>query len=252
MRGAWAIGVVLTGLGCRGGDGEPCAIDSDCLPGLVCGLEGVCQSMAAVEGSFRKPDAVADPAPEVEITGPETAEADVQEGEASACGPSGVFEAATPPCPEPSEKKPVKSLVLPESGHGMAGLAVLANPIIANGFEEGTLAYEAWVDGQYRAGCDPAVAWVRPGQPDRNQNCTAVWLVGFPFAIPGLVAATIYQVAIDPASSRLSGLADEEEILQSMDPALRATADSLITEDVDTDGDQKPDKISVLIDVGFE
>ncbi|PIE18403.1 MAG: hypothetical protein CSA66_04790 [Proteobacteria bacterium] len=243
-----ASAAALLGACALGGEGAGCRVDSDCEAGLLCAPAGTCQSEAAVAASLERPGA-ADAVDVVSFT--DTAATGGAGGDVTGCAPlAGVFEASQARCREPRVKLTVTGLVVLDSGAGLAQLATVANPVIAAGYDEGTLAMALWVDGEYAPGCPHALAWMR-GQADRAADCTAVFSDSMPFEVPNLVSTAIEQAHLDPETNILRGLVDKAALLASMDEVLRDVADSLIVLDVDTDGDEVPDRASAHLEILF-
>ncbi|MCA9517441.1 MAG: hypothetical protein KC635_21015 [Myxococcales bacterium] len=244
-RAAWplAIAALLTAsaTGCLRSDGESCRVDSDCGGGAICALDNVCRTVAAVEASLDTRQAV-------DVVTYDTVDTQGATGDATGCEPvAGVFDAATGACPEPTTKRTVTAIVIAQEG-GLAGLAEVANQVIANGFDDGSLTLELWIDGSLAAGCARVLAWMR-GPEDRNADCTAVFSDAMPFVIPGLVTTSVDHAQLDPETLVLTGLVDKAKLIESMAPELRDVAEQLITLDVDTDGDEVADMASAVIQI---
>jgi hypothetical protein len=131
-------------------------------------------------------------------------------------------------------------------------MASVANQVLENGFSDGEIKLALWVDGTYRTGCNARYVFVEDAATDIGADCTPAYDDAMPLVIPGLVRTEVYDITIDPATNELRGLVDEQKLLESMDPALRDVADSLIELDVDTDGDEVPDKASCILTLQFE
>lgn len=237
---------ILAGAGCLGAAGQTCTIDSDCDSGLVCSLHGVCTAYAAMQEELAHPTA-----PDAsDTTG---GNADAADSTPAELGPDA--SPCTPPlghwtCGGPANKRTVTNLVLAPSGHGMARLSDLANPIIESNFNDAKIALELWIDGTLGAGCDAPLAWVRtPDDVSASPECLPAFVGKMPFDVPGLVSAIVYQATLDPQTLVLTGLVNRDELIASMAPALRDTATGLIDVDVDTDHDGTPDRTSIILTV---
>lgn len=244
MRAVLSIAVGAPLIACGSAAGDPCTISTDCEPGLICSLEGVCATYEAVSASF-------DSTATVDVITPDTAPPRETVADAGGCrAVEGVFEASEPPCGEAAEVRTVTGIALAEEGHGLAGLASVANQVIENSFEAGEITLALHVDGELRDGCAASLAWIRTPE-DRDADCTAVFSTSMPFDIPNLVSTSVDDAVLDPNTNRLTGIVDKAALIESMEPALRDVAERLIVLDVDTDGDQVPDKASAILDIGF-
>lgn len=244
--------------GCLADRGATCALDSDCQVGLVCALDGVCRppDQAAPDEADAKggADVVADVGGAAPDGG--TPDDGTQDGAAADPGPDAG--GCAPPgdawvCDGPYAKHPVTNLSLPAEGHGAARLAGLANPILEDSFApdaQTPIHLTLWVDGTLAAGCAPHIAWVRTPD-DVGEDCQPKFSDTMPVDLPGLVSLVVHEATLDPATLMVSGLLDVDEVVASMDPALRDTARGLFDLDVDTDGDGTPDRCSVLIQVSL-
>lgn len=246
------FGLALAGAtgfaGCLGASGETCRIDSDCGSGLVCSLERQCTAYAVLAEQLAHPTT-----PDVSETvgGDDASEVSSEtatetETDAGQCTPP----SGTWPCAGPVAKRKVTNLVLADSGHGMARLADLANPIIESNFNDEKITLDLWIDGTLAAGCNATFAWVRNaadigGAPE----CLPTFVETMPFDVPGLVSATVYQAVLEPGTLVLTGLVNRDELVASMDPALQETAAGLIDVDVDTDHDGTNDRTSIILTV---
>ena len=231
---------------CPEAEGGPCRLDSDCEGGLVCAFDGLCQRFAAVQASF-------DTVQPVDVTSFDTTPADTAGApDASGCAPvANVFAAGAAPCPAAAEVRAVSGLVIAEEGNGLARLAAVANQVLANGFDQGDIAMALHLDGTLAPGCAVDFAWVRTPD-DLAADCTPRFGKDrMPLDIPGLVSTSVDFATLDPETHVLTGLVDKQKLLARLDESIRAVADSLIDEDVDTDGDQVPDKSSAIIQVLF-
>lgn len=228
--------------GCLRDGGERCQVDSDCGGGAICALDGVCRTVAAVEASLDTRQAV-------DVVAYDTVDTQGATGDTAGCAPvAGVFEATSGACAAPTRKRRVTGLIIASEGNGLAGLAGVANQVLANTFEDGTLTLELWVDGELTPACAHVIAWMR-GPDDRNADCTAAFRDTMPLVIPELVTTSVEHAHLDPETLIVTGLVDKAKLLASMAPELRDVADSLITLDVDTDGDQVADMASAIIQV---
>lgn len=235
---------LLAAPACSQLEGHSCVLDSDCESGLVCSLDGVCTTFEAIAAAF-------DATPEITpLDGDTSNTSDVEAVTGTCTDMSGVFDAAIGACPEPARKLVVTAMVIDKDGNGLGPLAAVANSVIANGFRNGDITLALWVDGTFESGCDYASAWVR-GPDDIHVDCTPVFSDEMPFEIPGLVSTKIEDAVIDPETGLVTGLVDKPALLLSIDEALRDVAENLIIEDVDTDGDQVPDRASVRMFVTF-
>ncbi len=249
----FALALAGAGLGaslgaCLGASGETCRIDSDCGSGLVCSFERQCTAYAVLKEQLAHPTAPhvsetvgGDVASEVSsetATDPET--------DAGQCTtPSGTW-----PCAGPVAKRKVTNRILAASGHGMARLADLANPIIESNFGEDKVTLDLWIDGTLAAGCSATFAWVRnPADIGAAPECLPAFVGTMPFDVPGLVSAIVYEAVLEPETLVLTGLVNRDELIASMAPALRETATSLIDVDVDTDHDGTNDRTSIILTV---
>lgn len=239
-----SLAVMVAGA-CTQPAGEPCKVASDCDPGLVCGLDGICATFAAVNASF-------DTRATVDVITLDTADAtETAAPDGEGCrAVAGVFEPGAAPCEEAAEVRVVTGIAIASEGHGLAMLAGVANQVIADGFEKGEIPLALHIDGELRAGCEARLAWIR-GPEDRNADCTPVFSDAMPFEIPNLVSTKVERAVLDPLSGRLTGLIDKADLIASMDPALRDVAEQLIVLDVDTDGDQIADRASAIMDLAF-
>jgi len=237
--------LALLASACTQPAGEPCKVASDCDPGLVCGLDGICASFAVVNASF-------DTRATVDVITLDTAgAAETLAPDGEGCRPvAGVFEPGTAPCEDAAEVRVVTGIVIASEGHGLAMLAGVANQVIADGFDKGEIPLALHIDGELRAGCATSLAWVRDAA-DLNADCTPVFSDAMPFEIPNLVSTKVERAVLDPVSGRLTGLIDKADLIASMDPALRDVAEQLIVLDVDTDGDQIADRASAIMDLSF-
>jgi hypothetical protein len=227
---------------CQAEGGEACRIDSDCGAGLLCALDGHCATLTEVQAAFSaRPDAGAPPKDSGAPPDPGPTNID-----AAGCLAPGAFG-----CEPPADVRKVTNLFLHPQGNGAARLAGVANPVLESSFGDGTLAMDLWLEGSYAPGCTFAFAFVR-GPEDIGADCQPVYEGRMPFEIPDLVAFTVYEGVLDPATHILSGYLDKAELIASMDPALRSTADGLIDVDLDTDGDGTPDKSTVILTVTLE
>jgi|GEM_PF-1822749 len=247
---AMSVALAVFGAGALGGcleeAGKACLLDSDCESGLVCALDGVCRSYAAVQASF---DVVQD----VEVVGCDTGGAtDTIAADTAGCAAvAGVFEAGAAPCPAAATVRQVTGLVIQDHDNGLADLAAVANQVLASGFAEETITLSLHVDGDLTSGCPRSLGWIRTAD-DRNADCTPVFSDAMPLDIPGLVSTSVDDasvVEVDADTLTLKGLVDKQALLLSLDEALRDVADGLVTEDTDTDCDDVPDKASAIITV---
>jgi hypothetical protein len=249
---------MTAGVGCTVEQGESCQIDSDCEPGTLCSREGTCQTFDDVADGLA---AVGTTPPPVDVSteddmgSPDTSPEDPGTADdSSECQPShnSIFtEPASGACAAPDTKKKVLLLQIAETGHGAANLGILGNSIIEDGFANEQIPLTMWVDGSFEQGCTWTVAWMR-SEDDRLENCTAVFTDTMPFKIPDLVEATIYNAVYAPDTQRVTGLLNKEELLKTIDPVIRETAAGMFSNDVDTDGDGKPDHTSVILELTFE
>ena len=241
--------------GCLAQRGAPCSLDSDCLGGLVCALDGVCRPPDQA-----RPDAGVG-APTDVGTG-DTLHADSADSAQGDAGPSPDAGGCVQPgaawvCGGAYAKHTVTNLSLPSEGHGAARLAVVANPILEDSFSPSAdtpIHLELGVDGTLAAGCAPHTAWVRDpddvgdvGDPD--SSCQPVFQDAMPVDLPGLVSMVVYDAVLDPATLVVTGLLDVDEVVASMAPALQETARGMFDLDVDTDDDGTPDMCSVIVQV---
>lgn len=245
--------------GCLAEVGETCALNSDCEAGLICGLDGVCATPAAVQDALNLPPTGApdvaetpDAPPPAETVGAD-AGGDIAAPECAAS--AGIFEAqsAGATCAEPAQKLVVNHLAIVASPSGLGKIADLANPVVAEGFETGSSSLEAWVDGTWSPDCVSTVAWVT-GPEDRNDDCTADYAEVFAFRIPAPIGDGIVQVeqpVYDIAAGQITGVVQEAVLLAAIADSLEQTADDIVEPDLDTDGDQVPDMLSVTLSIGF-
>jgi hypothetical protein len=221
------IASAFCAVSCAAPEGDPCQIDSDCAPGLICSLDQIC----------KQPSQVLPP-------------------EDPCVDPAGAFEASEKPCSAPTNVIGVSALSLKEEGHGLAGLASLANPTFADAIEKGELAMSLLVDGTLKTECTSHIAW-KVDDNWRNGDCTPVHSKTFPLLLPSLkLSFTVYGASFDIATSTLTGYADPDEIKASLEAAGLSEAIvtgvmSSIKSDVDTDDDGVPDKASVILSVGL-
>jgi len=241
------LGLSLAAAGCPESAGGACRLDSDCEGGLVCAFDGVCRTFAAVQASF-------DTVQAVDVVAFDTVKADTTATDDAngACAPVlGVFAAGSAPCPAAATILPVTGLVIAEEGNGLARLAAVANAVLADGFDQGTITLALHVDGTLAAGCTADLAWIRSAE-DRHADCTPVFGADrMPLDIPSLVSTSVDFAVLDPETHILTGLVDKQALLLTLDESIRPVADGLIDEDVDTDGDDVPDKSSAIIQVLF-
>lgn len=246
---ALSLGVAFTG--CANPEDAPCELDSDCEGGLLCGPESLCATPETVKAWYAAPPVHDTGTPVVTDTGPPKDSGPPQDISADACqGPSGVFDAGAP-CREPTQKKLVTAMLIAPSGHGLARVAQLGNPLIEDAILTGGLKIELWIDGEFNALCGPVLAWI--GAPeDRRADCTAVHTDTFPFMLPDLMAADIRDASLDFATGVLTGWVDQQELLDSISPALRDTAASLLDLDLDKNNDGTPDAASVILNLTLQ
>lgn len=263
-----AVLALLTGaFGCLAEQGEKCRIDSECEPGLVCGLQNTCQTFQQVYQYFHppKPDVVFSDtdgggqpdAPDIDTPPPDEGAADngtpIDDAgpDGGGCpGPTEFFGPHDPPCPEPPEKRVVTGMTIAAEGHGAAGLAFVANGMLEEYFLQDKIYFEMWVDGTFEQGCSWQLGWWRRAE-DRNADCSLIYTDIFPFEIPDLVVVKIYEAVVDPDTLVLTGYLDEQEMIDSMDPSMHEAADQMIELDLDTDGDQVPDKATIILTLSF-
>lgn len=236
---------LLLSAGCISALGEPCAVDSDCKPGFVCSLDGECSTFEGVQSSF---------VVEVDVTviTLDSLNGDSGGGNDTDAGPDGgcVTPVGSWTCGDTPTKKVVALYEIASEGHGAAGLSGAAGLVLGPGFEDGSIYTEVWVDGTLSDACQPRLGWVR-GDKD-IENCAPKYVDKVPFEIPGLVELFIYNYTFTPSTGVLSGLVDKEEILASLDPALRSAFEPMVQENVDTDGDGIPDLSTFVMTVTFK
>ena len=253
------LACVLVGTGgCRASSGDECLLNSDCETGLLCSAEGRCVTSSQVSRAMKE---AADSGPTADSGGPPDIKdtpradaptpADLDAAEGHCAEPKGVFEAAAAPCPTPQATYEVTSIVIAQEG-GLENLATAGNPLIAQDIEEGKLKLRLLVDGTLETGCPGDWAWTTT-EEDRAADCTARYVGGFPMPIPLFGGIAVIQNAVFlPETGVLTGLLDEAEVLAVVSPALRDTADQLITQDVDTDDDGVPDMASAKLIIGLD
>jgi hypothetical protein len=142
-----------------------------------------------------------------------------------------------------------------DEDHGLKAWAAIGNGILEKSIAGGEINLEGWVDGTLSAECDAEVAWMTSAA-DRNDDCSTVYGTGLPFILPNFssrkVLTVISNIQLDPATLRMTGHIDKTDFVEGLkdDPIIQAVADRLI-EDVDTDNDGTPDKISVILHLGL-
>jgi hypothetical protein len=124
-------------VGCGSDSGSECTIDSDCQDGLICSLTGTCMTPTEVAASLLKVDGT-------ECTGAvECQSGSCKDG---VCRP--------PDFCTPSGIRKVTSVIIDAEDNGIAKLAALANPVIADGIADGSIALELWMFSEITAVCD--------------------------------------------------------------------------------------------------
>ncbi|MCB9729050.1 MAG: hypothetical protein H6746_11290 [Deltaproteobacteria bacterium] len=235
---------------CLSDKGERCAIDSDCSSGYACSPEGLCVTFEQLLESF----SLKHGKPKDVITTKDTVVADSPEvgpdgdGGATCKEPRGIFEPGAGPCLEPDQKIKVVGLCIAPSGHGTEGLAAVGNPILADQFSNDTFKLEAWIDGELGPGCHPTIRWLRDPS-ERKADCSVVHGDNVPIEVIGIIELFVESPVYDPVTHILTGIIDEDALLEAIDPAIKQIADNFIEKDVDTDGDSVPDKASVIVTV---
>ncbi len=288
--GAWAaasagvcgllVGSLALAVGACGATvGERCELDSDCEDGLACSPEAICVTYGELgtymaEGSFvsEQPEFVSE----------EDLQKYLQEhgylpagsgGSGSGSGgsggsggtdggtdddpcddpPLGIFEPSIEPCVAPLESHKVTGLSLLAEGHGLAGMAGVANLAIPTYLEEGTVKIEVWIDGGFTFDC-PYVAVFAQTAEDRNADCTVEGATVIEMEFPGITAFNIVDASIAPGTLRIEGLVDKDEMIGNVpgaDPTLVSVIESSVVEDVDTDDDGEPDMASIVMTALF-
>ena len=243
---------------CTVAHGETCQIDSDCDPGSLCSLDGLCETydevaanLEAIGGYVASSGSSKDVVSEPDTTSSEETTPTDQTGPCTAAYGAIFTEASAKPCSEPSTKRVVTLLQIAEAGHGAVNAAGVGNGIIESGFEAGQVPLSMWVDGTMNDGCDWGIAWMRD-EADRLDDCTATFTDTMPFSIPGILEAVIYEAEFDPKTNRVTGLIDKAEVLANLDESFRDVATKLFENDVDSDGDGVMDRTSVILELTFE
>ena len=236
------FGLLLV-VGCGMSAGDACRLDSDCKPGLVCSFTGECVTPESLKKKFTQdttqcPDASADAEPSECI--------EVQD----------IFSPQDGECSEPTTVYKVTKIELStDEDHGLKALATIGNGILSDSIAVGEIDLEGWVDGTLSAGCNASVAWMT-SDADRNDDCSAVYGTGLPFMLPSFssrpVLTVILNTQLDPTTLRMTGHIDKADFAEGLidDPTIQAVAAGL-TEDVDTDNDGTPDKVSVILNLGL-
>ncbi len=252
--------------GCGAAEGDSCLLDSDCEGGLIC-LSSRCSTHEAVQSEFAPlADDAATPTTDTTagdasertetVAGPAThpcGEQPYSRTLLSCTPPSGVFEAGAAPCAEPTAKYPVKMVTMEPLG-GFQKMAALATPVLTKGFEEGTIAVSLWQDGDLATNCQGDQIWVRD-DADRNADCTGSFGPdSFPLTIPisnPPLFIVVRDAVFDLNTGRLTGIVDREKLIADLPEAIRETGATLVTADVDTDGDGTPEDSRVTLTVCF-
>ena len=239
--------------GCPAPEDDSCRLDSDCEAGLICHL-GVCATPGAVADALANAGAnYTEDASATEASALAEVAASADADQVECKPPSGVFDVAgAAPCPEPVSKRPVTSIEIVKEG-GLTNLADLANPLIVNKIADGTIAVALWVDGTLAPGCTWKHAWIAGDGHGISGDCTAKHTTTFPMPVPlGDVGIAVVEGAVyDPVTGVLTGLVDKEQLLEQVPEGLKETASKLVVEDVDTDGDQTPDRASATLIIGL-
>jgi len=231
-------------MGCPATEDEPCLIDSDCSGGLVCGLAGVCTTFDKVDDEFNA-------VPDVTVITLDTG------GGETSTGPDTISGNCTPPvgswpC-DGVDKRVVALFEIDSEGHGAAGLAGASQLILPDGFADGSLYMEWWIDGTFQDDCPYKVGYVRDDN-DVDGSCQPIYTSDekMPVTIPGIVELFVYDPTFTPSTGQLRGFVDKDEIVAALAPALRDAFSGMVQEDVDTDGDGTPDLATFSMTVTFK
>ena len=257
-------------LGCGASLEEHCTIDIDCKPGLVCSLTNECVNPKSPEATFPadhckvdsdcKLGLVCSPAERC-IQAPITTVpvtcgdcVDTQEPTEQCLEHRGVFLPQDTECLEPTSIYQVTKIELAtDQTHGLSSLALLGNSILKDNLKSGDIKLEAWVDGTMADDCEWSIAWITE-DTDRNPDCTPKYATGMPFMLPAFssrpVLTVILDATLDPKTLRMTGHIDKSDFAEGLMDAYKTVADNLI-EDVDTDSDGTPDKVSVILNLGL-
>lgn len=210
-----AISVALILAGCAAKAGGECTLDSDCGPGLICGLDGACASPEVVWEGLHDGGAIVEP---------------------EEC--------------QPDSKRRVETLVVEPTG-GFTRVAVLATNAMQGGLDSGKTVIELWVFGEPPTLCDESCRWVTADEQLKD-DCTSFYGLGFPMPLPVGEGTVVVEITeFDTNTGVLKGLVIEQDLLDGVGPDLSPTVDDLIDLDVDTDGDGEMDRASLEIIVGF-
>ena len=224
QRFAIFVGLALA-LGCTEKQGSACKLDSDCTGGLLCAQDGVCRT-AADPLNFEHLDAGAPPPAETTGGG---GDAGVRPNDFGTGGGT---------CPAKTKALRVTKLALAKEG-GFGKLADAANPTIQKDLDAGRIHVELWDD----------VTWV-PFDEDGQAICSQIEPGVFTLTIPSFPVHTrVHDAALDATKTKLTGWTDKQEMISSMKCEIRTGANTLVEEDVDSDGDGKNDRVSVVLEV---
>lgn len=259
--------LALTFAACRADTYEPCQLQSDCRSGLACSPAGTCVHFSELQ-DYMEDTEFRSPRPEF------ISEADLQEylqehgyvpggggggggGDTGRDGcepPAGIFEASDGPCEPPSEVHTVSGLSIADEGHGLVGMAFIANLAIPDYIESGAIRIEVWIDGPFDRECEHVIAYAQTAD-DRLADCTVEGADTIELAFPGITEFTIVEPELDPLTLQLIGMVDKDEMLANVpggDATVLQVIDNGVTEDVDTDGDSVPDMASIVLTMLFD
>lgn len=237
------LGLILS-LGCGASLEDSCTIDSDCKPGLVCSFDGQCV----------KPDSVVSTINSDTKAPQDSDENDTPKNTVACQEHRGVFLSQDTQCLEPTSIHQITKIALAtDQPHGLKYLADLGNEILKNSLASGDIKLEAWIDGTLSADCEWSLAWMSKNT-DRNPDCTPKYATDMPFMLPAFssrpVLTVILDAALDPTTLRMTGHIDKSDFAEGLKDQWKTVEDGLI-EDVDTNSDGTPDKVSVILDLGL-
>jgi len=214
---------------CVASHGAPCTLDSDCEASLICSFEGVCHNPDELVSSLQ------------------------------CISPTGLFNASTPTCEEPSDIVAVTNMqiVEEEESNGLWKLAALANGVLQTGITSGDIAISLAVDGTLDPKCEASLAWI-PSDAWRNEDYSPKYTDTFPLTLPGFgpdgsdATFLVYEAVFDRTANTLYGYVIPDEVRNALSPALQdAVSDAIFYIDYDSDGNGEADKPSVLVAMSF-
>ena len=210
-------------VGCTSQELQKCQIDSDCSSGLICARDGVCRASD-------------DPLHKAQTDLGSTPVLDAEGGDL--CVTQSDFGTGGGECPSKTTVLKLTKLVILKEG-GLGNISSAANPTIASDMEAGKIHVELWDD----------TVWV-PIDADGTPMCSQIEANTFPMTVPTFpVRSAVKDATLDATKTKLTGWVNKHDMIQTMKCELHAAADTLVKEDIDSDGDGVNDRVSVVLEI---